>query len=115
MQLLNIYLFSLLFYYGSSSLVSTKKICKDCKYFIGDTIECRKFGTTNLVTGKVTYNSAIKARNDQKMCGEDATYFEDNHFKLVTVPYYFLKYNRILVFPSLLFFLYFYLLLKLDK
>jgi hypothetical protein len=69
----------------------TKKICKDCKHFIGDNFECRKFGDTNIITGKVTYKSARSIRDDEKKCGEDAILFEENHFKIITTPYYFFK------------------------
>jgi hypothetical protein len=74
-------------------LTPTKKICRDCKHFIGNNKECGKFGDTNIVTGKITYDSARSARQDSKMCGEDANLFEKNHFKIITVPYYFFKGN----------------------
>uniref|UniRef100_A0A6C0F848 Uncharacterized protein n=1 Tax=viral metagenome TaxID=1070528 RepID=A0A6C0F848_9ZZZZ len=88
----------------------TKKICKDCRHFIGDNIECRKFGDTNIITGKVTYDSARSARQDVKKCGEDAIHFEENHFKIITVPYYFFKNNLLLFLPTGFFSFYFYLL-----
>jgi hypothetical protein len=75
-------------------------MCKDCRHFIGDNIECRKFGDTNIITGKVTYNSARSVRDDNKNCGEDAILFEENHFKIITVPYYFLKNNWTLMLPT---------------
>jgi hypothetical protein len=84
----------------------TKKICKDCRHFIGDNIECGKFGDTNLITGKVTYKSARSVREDEKRCGEEAILFEENHYKIITVPYYFLKENLVIFIPGLLFGLY---------
>jgi len=75
----------------STSLTPTKKICRDCKHFIGNNIECKKFGDVSIITGKIVYNSARSVRKDNKKCGEDAILFEKNHFKIITVPYYFLK------------------------
>ena len=91
MRILNLYLFTVLFSKSISSIIPTKKICKDCRHFIGDNRECRKFGDVNIITGKVTYNSALSVREDVKKCGEDAIHFEENHFKIITVPYYFFK------------------------
>jgi len=108
MKLFDLYLLTILFPIVRSSLMPTKKICRDCKYFIGDNFECRKFGDTNLVTGKVTYNSARSAREDVTKCGEDASQFEENHFKIVTIPYYFIKKYSLVMLPSGLLILYFY-------
>ena len=88
MKLLNLYAFTTLFSRGCKSLTPTKRICKDCRHFIGDNIECRKFGDTNIVTGKVTYERARHVREDEKKCGKDAIYFEENKFKIITIPYY---------------------------
>jgi len=71
----------------------TKKICKDCKYFIGNAYECGKFGETDLITGKVTYLYARTIRGDKTKCGENAVDFEENNLKIITVPYYFMKDN----------------------
>lgn len=81
------------------SLIPTKKICKDCKHYIGDEIECGKFGTTDYVTGKITYHSARHTRADKDKCGEDAIHFDHNHYKLITVPYYFVRQSSILLLP----------------
>ena len=91
MKLLNLYLFFTLFSTVHPSLIPTKKICKDCRHFIGDKIQCRKFSDTDIVTGEITYKSALSVREDEKKCGEDAIYFEENHFKMVTIPYYIIK------------------------
>jgi len=119
MKLLYAYLFTTLFSKVISESIPTKKICKDCRYFIGNSIECRKFGSTNLVTGKITYESAMRVREDEKKCGPDAILFEENHFKIITIPYYFLKDDQVglvLVAVGLsslyLFTLYYTLLLK---
>lgn len=81
----------LLFSYTYSILLNNKKICKDCKYFIGDTKKCQYFSETNLVTGEKTYKYAEIMRKYDDECGEDAKYFEINKIKFITVPYYFLK------------------------
>ena len=88
MKLLNLFV---LFRQSHSLLLPTTKICKDCRHFIGNDLECGKFGDINLVTGKATYHSARTVRGDEKKCGEKAVYFEENHFKIITVPYYFVK------------------------
>jgi hypothetical protein len=111
MKLLNLYPFSTLVSNCRASLIPTKKICKDCRHFIGDNIECRKFGDTNLITGKVTYNYAESVRNDNNKCGEDAIHFEENKFKIITIPYYFIKDKIFVVLPIGLSCLYFYELL----
>lgn len=61
---------------------STKKICKDCKYFIPEILEnnCRKFGEPDLVTGVIYYESAINVRNNKEKCGNDAFFFEQNKY-----------------------------------
>jgi len=110
MKLLNLYVFSTLVSKTRSSSIPTKKICRDCRHFIGDNIECRKFGDTNIITGKVTHHSARSAREDEKKCGQEAVLFEKNHFKILTEPYYFLKDNWILLLPSGLACFYFYAL-----
>jgi hypothetical protein len=90
MKLLRLSIYSALFNQGRTTLIPAKKICKDCRHFIGDKLDCRKYGDTNLITGKVTYESARYVREDEKKCGKDAIQFEENHFKIITVPYYFL-------------------------
>jgi hypothetical protein len=113
MKLLNLYLFFNLFSKAHPSLIPTKKICKNCIHFIGDEIECRKFGDTNLITGKVTYHSARSVRENETKCGIDAIYFKENHFKIITVPYYFFKNSWPVLLPSALLSLYFYALLHI--
>jgi hypothetical protein len=115
MKLLNLYIFITLILHINSSLIPTKKICIDCKHFIGDSIECRKFSDTNLVTGKISYDYARSARENKEKCGEDAIHFEKNHFKIITVPYYFLKNNYIVLMPSFLLSVYLYLYYILHK
>jgi hypothetical protein len=113
MNLLNILLIANLFYKGDTSLQPpTKKICKDCKYFIGDQMECKKFSDTNLITGKVSFDYAQSARENNKKCGENAIHFEENHNKIVTVPYYFLKKNSLFIFCFSLYCVYYYLILQ---
>jgi hypothetical protein len=93
MKLLNLYAVSTFFSSVRPLLMPTKKICKDCEYFIGDTYECGKFGETDLITGKVTYWRARELRDDKTKCGENAVDFEENNLKVITVPYYFMKNN----------------------
>ena len=99
MKLLNLFAFAILFSNCSPSLMPIKKICKDCRHFIADKAECRKYSNTNIIAGKVTYESATSVREDNVKCGEDAIHFEENNFKIVTVPYYFLKDKWIIIIP----------------
>jgi hypothetical protein len=91
MKILKLSLFTTLIARTHTSLIPTKRICKDCRYFIGNDLECGKFGDTDIITGKVTYEYARSMRIDEKKCGDKAIHFEKNRFKMVTVPYYFLK------------------------
>lgn len=72
-----------------TTLITPKKLCKDCKFFIANEKQCMKFGNTDLVTGEQHYKLASYTRDDKDKCGEDAKYFEKNNFKILTVPYYF--------------------------
>jgi hypothetical protein len=80
-----------LFFIFIAQALALKPICKNCKHFIGDTMECKKFSDVNLVTGEISYQSARWARSDEKKCGESAIHFEENNYKIITVPYYFIK------------------------
>lgn len=91
MKLLNLYTLSCFIPSVRTKLLPTKKICRDCRHFIANDRECGKFGDTNFVTGKVTHPYASTVRDNDKQCGKDAILFEENHFKLITVPYYFFK------------------------
>jgi len=75
----------------NSTLLTPKKLCINCKHFIADRKECAIFGETDLVTGKIDYSYAKSARSDDKKCGENAFYFEENKYKFITIPYYFSK------------------------
>jgi len=75
-----------------------KSICDNCKFFIPNRNECRKFGEINIITGKYSYESAISVRNDEDKCGEYAFLFEKNKIKFATIPYYFLLENDKLIF-----------------
>jgi hypothetical protein len=76
--------------YTGSTLITPKKLCINCKHFIANKRECAVFGETDLVEGKNDYIYASSARRDEKKCGEEAVYFEENDKKFITVPYYFL-------------------------
>ena len=91
MKLLKFFTIIQLIFTPCTSLVTTKKICNDCKYFIANDRKCSKFGEVNIITGKETYEKALDIRENDNKCGEDAKYFEKNNFKIITVPYYFLK------------------------
>ena len=67
------------------------KKCCDCRHFMADTHKCSKFGEMDIVTGTKEYDYAISSRRSEDKCGKEAVDFEQNHFKFITVPYYFLK------------------------
>jgi hypothetical protein len=73
---------------NTSTLFQYKK-CSDCKFFIGNDYTCQKFGVVNLVTGKYEYADTNIVRYDESKCGKDASQFEKNNFKHITIPYYF--------------------------
>jgi len=70
-----------------------KKICANCKFFIANKKKCSKFGNVSIITGKHSYDRASIVRNDEDKCGEDAIFFKKNHFKFITLPYYFVLDN----------------------
>ena len=65
---------------------------------MADVEKCAAFSTTDLVTGEKTYKYASTMRDDKTACGTDGIHFEQNHFKIITVPYYFVKKNWYMVF-----------------
>jgi hypothetical protein len=70
------------------SLIQKKTLCKDCKFYIANSMECGKFGEVNMVTGKKNFERALNVRIDENKCGQEAKHFEENSFKFITVPYY---------------------------
>ena len=72
------------------------KICANCKFFIPYKNKCVKFGDVNIITGKENYSSAKCMRNDESKCGIEAVLFEENHYKFITVPFYFIVDNPVL-------------------
>jgi len=76
--------------FSHTTIISPKRICRDCKFFIANNQRCAMFGETNIVTGKVTHDYASSVRLSDK-CGEEGKYFVKNNFRFVTAPYYFVK------------------------
>lgn len=83
-----------------------RKICANCKFFISNKKECRKSGEMNIVTGEYIYNTAISTRNDETVCGKNATLYEKNNFVFITNTYYFLVDHLLFVY-----FILFYIIL----
>jgi hypothetical protein len=93
--------------------IQTKKICKDCTHFIGNTsLECGKFGDTDIITGRVMYPYARTMREKKEKCGEDAIHFEENPYKMITEPYYFCRDTCMIMLPTAFFTVFFITLLK---
>lgn len=85
--------------------LNTNKICRDCKHFIGSDNTCKKFGKTDLITGIESFEMASYVRYNENKCGIKGSFFEENNFKIITVPYYFFLNNwiyLIVIFPLLL-------------
>jgi len=79
-------------------IIPPQKLCKDCKHFRPNTRECSHFGDVDMVHGKHSYTYASTARLSETKCGKEAKMFEENRAKILTVPYYFMKDNWLLVF-----------------
>jgi len=75
------------------------KICNNCIHYIKYTEGCGKFPKIDVITGNKSIPYARNMRNDEKKCGEEAIHYKKNQFKVITVPYYFIKYNFILLLP----------------
>jgi len=57
-----------------------KPVCKDCKYFINDSVfvdeqygRCAQFSYKNLISGKIYFQDVTKAR---EMCGVNGTLYQ---------------------------------------
>lgn len=85
----------------SKSSTPKLKICKNCKFFRPNNRECTYFSETDMVTGKKTYEYAFSMRNKESNCGVNATYYEENKFKIITTPYYFIGDYFTYIFPSI--------------
>ena len=86
----------------SRMIPTSQLLCKNCKYFIADKKECGNFVHTDLVSGQKIYETASFARTLESNCGKHAKHFEYNNFKVVTVPYYFLKeFGYLLFLPTI--------------
>ena len=77
----------------SLSYSLSPKFCKDCKFYIANNGDCSLFSDEDLVTGVKTYEYASTVRLNDKKCGKEAVYFQENKYKFLTVPYYFLINN----------------------
>ena len=55
-------------------------LCKECVYFKNSSkimySPCMKYGEKNVITGEVTYDNVIMARNDESKCGVNGNGFE---------------------------------------
>jgi Pyruvate/2-oxoacid:ferredoxin oxidoreductase delta subunit len=61
--------------------------CKNCIHFAPDKYyheyattmsKCNKFGDKDIVTDKITYRYADACRVDEKLCGKEGKYFEED-------------------------------------
>jgi hypothetical protein len=79
--------------------------CKNCIYYKTNNFEndftspfnkCEKFGEKDIITDKITYNSANYCRIDETKCGKEGKFFEEekniklkifNHNIISNMPY----------------------------
>lgn len=73
------------------NLNNPTRICNNCIHYIANEKKCGLFFDVDMVTGDKTYQNACTVRNSELKCGNDAKYYSENDFKLITVPFYFLK------------------------
>lgn len=81
-------------------------VCQNCIYYKNTIIntpefsKCSKFGTKNIITGKVNYSYADLSRGDELLCGH-----KGKHFTQVSIPSLrrFFPYITIIV-PSVAYF-----------
>jgi len=111
MKASKLYIFFMQIYLYKSLLIKNKKPCSECKYFIYGNNECRKLENIDLITGKNINEKASIIRYDETKCGKEGKYFEQNYFKIITVPYYFILDNPQLIFPYTFSFMYFIFIL----
>lgn len=75
------------------------KICNNCIHYVKYAEGCGKFPKIDVITGDKSIFYARNMREDVKKCGDEAIHYKRNHFKVITVPYYFIKYNAIILLP----------------
>jgi hypothetical protein len=52
--------------------------------------ECHKFGTKDIITDKIRYDSPSLARDNEEKCGKEGKYFvEDSNLPLTKIIYFF--------------------------
>ena len=89
----------ILFYIVNSTKIITNNYpsCKNCIYhkpafydnYASLSSKCSKFGNKNIITGVIIDNYADLTRNDNTLCGINATYFEiDNFVEIKRILYY---------------------------
>ena len=65
-------------------------VCKNCAFFKTDMLNieiygrCHKFGDKDIITSKIKYDFAYACREDEKKCGIEGRYFEENKYPYLT-------------------------------
>ena len=75
----------------TSEMIRNKNVpsCINCKFsnkgFLNSYtfLHCKKFGEKNIVTDKVNYDFADSCRNDEKKCGIEGKYYEEDKYLLM--------------------------------
>jgi hypothetical protein len=89
----------ILFYIVNSTKIITNNYpsCKNCIYhkpafcdnYASSLSKCSKFGNKNIITGEITNKYADSTRNDNTLCGINATYYKkDNFVEIKRILYY---------------------------
>ena len=50
-------------------------LCKNCNNVIPDTLSCKLFGNTNVVTGEKMYSLCTETRKNESMCGTNGKFY----------------------------------------
>ena len=74
-------------------------VCKECVYFKKSSkillSKCMKYGEKNLITGRITYNTANSCRKDENKCGMYGYKFELMNGRNHIVAYNINSHNNI--------------------
>lgn len=76
---------------ATSEMIRNKNIpsCINCKFsnkgFLNSHtfLHCKKFGEKDIITDKVSYDFADSCRNDEKKCGIEGKYYEEDNFPFI--------------------------------
>ena len=77
---------------NTSEMIRNKNIpsCINCKFSQNSLLtgsntflRCNKFGEKDIITDKISYDFADSCRNNEKKCGMEGKYYEEDNFPLL--------------------------------